>query len=141
MVLRKHHGGIFWRERWGGRHRGRAKVRGNQRRNRAIDLLRRRLRGGAPAAGSNVYKILQQKRAPKVDLPKTIDVTVARAVNLGQGLYRLTIDNEQVWETKEAYWNLEFKSSDMITISRLPLGGYQISMAGKGRSVAARRIQ
>jgi hypothetical protein len=84
---------------------------------------------------------LQQKRAPKVDLPKMIEVTVTKAVSLGQGLYRLTLDNGQVWETHEADWTLEFKSSDVITISRLPLGSYQISMPGKARTISARRIQ
>jgi len=84
---------------------------------------------------------LQQQRAPKVDLPKMIKATVTQAANRGQGLYRLTLDNGQVWETHEADWTLEFKSSDVITISRLALGSYQISMPGKARSVSARRIQ
>jgi hypothetical protein len=93
----------------------------------------------AASFGDNVD--LQQKRAPKVDLPKMIEVKVTQATSLGQGLYRLTLDNGQVWQTGEADWTLEFKSTDVITISRLPLGGYQISMPGKARSVAARRIQ
>lgn len=96
----------------------------------------------APAAaifGDN--QVLQQKRAPKVDLPKMVEATVTKAASLGQGLYRLTLENGQVWETHEADWTLEFKSSDVITISRLPLGSYQISMPGKARSVSARRIQ
>jgi hypothetical protein len=94
-----------------------------------------------PAAIFGDNQVLQQKRAPKVDLPKMIEATVTGAVSRGQGLYRLTLDNGQVWETHEADWTLEFKSSDVITISRLPLGGYQISMPGKARSVSARRIQ
>ncbi len=96
----------------------------------------------APAAASfGDNKDLQQKRAPKVDLPKMVELTVTKAARLGQGLYRLTLENGQVWETHEADWTLEFKSSDVITISRLPLGSYVISIPGKARTVSARRIQ
>jgi hypothetical protein len=94
-----------------------------------------------PAANFGDNKDLQQKRAPKADLPKMLEVTVTKAASLGQGLYRLTLENGQVWETHEADWTLEFKSSDVITISRLPLGSYVISMPGKARSVSARRIR
>jgi hypothetical protein len=84
---------------------------------------------------------LQQQRTPKVDLPKSIELIVKRAAPLGQGLYRLTLDNGQVWETRQADWTLVFQTSDTITISRLPLGGYQISKPGKGKSVGAKRIE
>jgi hypothetical protein len=84
---------------------------------------------------------LQQQRTPKVDLPKSIELIVKRAVPLGQGLYRLTLDNGQVWETRQADWTLVFQTSDTITISRLPLGGYQISKPGQGKSVGVKRIQ
>jgi hypothetical protein len=93
----------------------------------------------AAAFGDNV--VLQHQRTPKVALPKMIEITVTQATSLGNGLYRLTLDNGQVWETHEADWTLQFKSSDVITISRLPLGGYQISMPGKARTISARRIQ
>ncbi|HEY2678786.1 MAG TPA: hypothetical protein VGI65_17565 [Steroidobacteraceae bacterium] len=94
-----------------------------------------------PAAtfGDNVA--LQQQRAPKVVLPKMIEVKVTQATSLGKGLYRLTLDNGQVWETHEADWTLQFKSSDVITISRLPMGSYQISMPGVARTISARRVQ
>jgi hypothetical protein len=98
----------------------------------------------APVPAAAIFgnnQALQQQRAPKVDLPKMIEATVTQAASLGQGLYRLTLDNGQVWETHEADWTLQFKSSDVITISRLPLGSYQISMPGKARSLSARRIQ
>ena len=94
-----------------------------------------------PAAlfGDNAH--LQKQRAPKAGIPKTMEATVTRAASLGKGLYRLTLESGQIWETQEADWTLEFKTSDVITISRLPFGGYQISMPGKGRTIAAKRIQ
>jgi hypothetical protein len=83
---------------------------------------------------------LQPKLTPE-NLPKSVIATVRSARPLAQGLYRLTLDNGQVWQTREADWALHFQSSDSVTISRLPLGGYQISMTGSGRSVGAKRIQ
>ena len=84
---------------------------------------------------------LQPKPALTENLPKSVTAAVRSAQPLAQGLYRLSLDNGQVWQTLEADWALHFQSSDSVTISRLPLGGYQISMAGSGRSVGAKRIQ
>ena len=74
-------------------------------------------------------------------LPKSITATVRSVRPLAQGLYRLSLDNGQVWETREADWAIVFKSNDAVTISRLVLGGYQISAAGSTRSIGARRIE
>jgi hypothetical protein len=94
-----------------------------------------------PAAqfGDNAH--LQQQRAPKTEVPKSLDLTITRVQPVGQGLFRLTLDNGQVWQTKESDWALQFKTSDVITISRLPLGGYLISPLGEGRTVSAKRLQ
>jgi hypothetical protein len=74
-------------------------------------------------------------------LPKSITATVRSVRPLAQGLYRLSLDNGQVWQTREADWAIVFKSNDAVTISRLVLGGYQISAAGSTRSIGARRIE
>src|SRR5450755_4729153 len=66
---------------------------------------------------------LQKQRAPKVELPKSLELTVKSVQPLLQGLYRLTLENGQIWETRQAEWSLVFKASDVVTISRLPLGG------------------
>ena len=84
---------------------------------------------------------LQPKPTGKEKLPKSVVATVRSVLPLAQGLYRLSLDNGQVWQTSERDWALQFQSSDSVTISRMPLGGYQISMAGSGRSVGAKRIQ
>jgi hypothetical protein len=84
---------------------------------------------------------LQKQRAPKVDLPKSLELRVKSAQPLLQGLYRLTLENGQIWETRQAERSLAFKASDIVTISRLPLGSYLVSMKGNPRSVGAKRIQ
>jgi hypothetical protein len=94
-----------------------------------------------PTAQFGDNEHLQQQRTPKIEVPKSLELTVKRAQPLLEGLFRLTLDNGQVWETRQAERSLAFKPSDIITISRLPLGGYQISMKGNPRSVGAKRIQ
>jgi hypothetical protein len=94
-----------------------------------------------PTAQFGDNEHLQKLRTPTVETPKSLELTVKSAQPLLQGLFRLTLDNGQVWETRQAERSLAFKPSDIVTISRLPLGGYQISMKGNPRSVGAKRIQ
>jgi hypothetical protein len=84
-----------------------------------------------------------QLRPPvhKESLPKNVTAVVQSVRPLAQGLYRLSLDNGQVWQTRQADWAIVFKSNDAVTISRMALGGYQISVAGSGRSVGAKRIE
>jgi len=78
---------------------------------------------------------------PKADLPKNLTLQVQQATPLPMGLYRLTLDNGQVWRTTQPDLALAFKANDMVTISRLVLGGYEISLAGHTTSVSATRIK
>jgi hypothetical protein len=77
----------------------------------------------------------------KPALPKRLTATVLNAVPLGQGLYRLTLDNGQIWQTTQADWAVDFDSSNSVTISRMLLGNYLISRTGQGRTVSVKRIQ
>ena len=74
-------------------------------------------------------------------VPQTLEAKVSAVASLPEGLYRVTLDNGQVWQTRRADWALQFSTSDRVTISRLALGGYQISLAGNPRSVSAKRIK
>jgi len=89
--------------------------------------------------GDNDHR--QKQRTPQVELPKSLELQVKSVQPLLQGLYRLSLENGQIWETRQSEWSLAFKTSDAITISRLPLGGYQVSMKGNPHSVGAKRIQ
>ena len=74
-------------------------------------------------------------------LPKQVTATVLDAVPLGQGLYRLTLDNGQIWQTTQADWALDFDPRNSVTISRMTFGNYLISRTGQGRTVSIKRIQ
>ena len=77
----------------------------------------------------------------KTELPKNLTVQVQQVTSLPSGRYRLTLDNGQIWRTTQADWALAFKASDTVTISRMVLGGYQISLAGHNATVSATRIK
>ncbi len=81
------------------------------------------------------------QRKARANLPRKLQFKVQSVAPVGQGRYRLTMDNGQIWETRQADWALEFKSSDTVTISRMVFDAYQISLAGQGRSVGVKRIQ
>jgi hypothetical protein len=74
-------------------------------------------------------------------LPKTVSAQVREAALLPAGMYRLTLDNGQVWETTQADSALAFKANDAIVISRGWLGSIQISLAGHNTNVSATRKQ
>lgn len=77
----------------------------------------------------------------KADLPKSLTVQIQRVTPLPYGLYRLALENGQVWRTTEEDSTLAFKANDTIVISRRALGGYEISLAGRNASVNATRIK
>jgi hypothetical protein len=77
----------------------------------------------------------------KPSLPKNLTAQVRQVTQLNAGLYRLILDNGQVWDTTEADSALAFNTNDAVTISRLLLGGYEISLAGHTTSVRATRKQ
>ena len=73
--------------------------------------------------------------------PKRLNAVVTGVTPLGRGLYRLTLDNGQVWDTTQADWALAFHASNTVTISRMMLGNYLVSRTGEGHSVAVKRVQ
>ncbi len=87
------------------------------------------------------YGQLPQDRKAQADVPKKMTAQITQLSSLPNGLFRLTLDNQQSWLTTQADWALNFKAGDRVLITRLPLGGYQVSVAGDNRSVGAKRTQ
>ena len=77
----------------------------------------------------------------KTDLPKNLIAQVRQVTPLANGLYRLTLDNGQVWTSTEADSALTFKVNDRVTISRMLWGRYEISLAGQTTNVSATRMK
>jgi len=87
------------------------------------------------------YGQLARDRKAKSDVPKKVSAEITQLTSLPNGLFRLSLDNQQIWQTTQADWALNFKVGDRVLITRLPLGGYQVSVAGSGLSVGAKRTQ
>ena len=83
----------------------------------------------------------QLRPQQRANLPKKLDFKVRSVASTARGMYRLTMENGQVWETKQADWTLDFKSGDAVTISRMMFDSYQISLTGRGTSVGVKRLQ
>jgi hypothetical protein len=77
----------------------------------------------------------------KTPLPKNLSAQVREVTLLPGGLYRLALDNGQVWDTTQAASALAFKANDSVIISRGLLGSHQISLAGRNTSVSIVRKQ
>ncbi len=73
--------------------------------------------------------------------PSQINAYIKHVVSLPNGRYLLTLDNDQVWQTTEADWAVEFNREDAVTIARLPTGGYQIALSGENRSLGVKRTK
>jgi hypothetical protein len=74
-------------------------------------------------------------------LPKDLSARVREVTPLSAGLYRLTLDNGQVWDTTQADSAIAFKPEDAVSITRGWLGSYHISLAGHNTSVSVARKQ
>lgn len=74
-------------------------------------------------------------------MPSELKAYVKRVASLPNGRYLLTLDNDQVWQTTEADWAVEFNAEDAVTISRLPMGGYQIALSGENRTLGVKRAK
>jgi hypothetical protein len=77
----------------------------------------------------------------KPNVPKNLSARAREVTLLPTGLYRLTLDNGQVWDTTQTDSALVFKSNDAVIITRGWLGGFQVSLAGHNTSVSATRKQ
>jgi hypothetical protein len=77
----------------------------------------------------------------KPSLPKYLSAQVREVTLLPAGLYRLSLDNGQVWDTTQADSGLSFKANDAVRISRGLLGSHQINLAGHNISVGVIRKQ
>ena len=80
---------------------------------------------------------LHTRRKP--DVPKNLTAQVREVVPLANGLYRLTLDNGQIWDTTEADSAVAFNANDAVSISRGLFNSYRISLTGRTPNVSAAR--
>jgi hypothetical protein len=92
------------------------------------------------SAAASVSEFGAAYKQPKNNV-KHLTAVVTGVAPIGRGLYRLTLNNGQVWDTTQADWALDFQTNNTVTISRMMLGNYLISRPGQGHTVAVKRVQ
>jgi hypothetical protein len=87
------------------------------------------------------YGQLARDRLVKSSVPDRVSGRITQLSVLPDGMYRLTLDNAQTWQTTQSDWALSFKAGDQVQITKMRFGGYQVSVTGNNRSVGAKRTQ
>ena len=82
-----------------------------------------------------------QGRIKPAELPKRIRAKIVAANALPSGLYRLELDNGQVWVTKEAMWDVSFAAGQDVFLDRGVLNSYRISPVDRPRFLTAKRVK
>jgi hypothetical protein len=85
-----------------------------------------------PALGDESVRRKNQERAEAV--PTTLTASVSAMKELRPGVFRLTLDNGQVWEQTEAESLFSVKVGDSVRIDKGKIGGYQMARVSNGRS-------
>lgn len=83
---------------------------------------------------------LPAAQAARLQQPRRVNFHLSKVEPLPGGLFRLTMDNGQVWATRESDWALDFSVGDEVTIQRMVAGGFRISHPGQGRNVSIARV-
>jgi hypothetical protein len=86
----------------------------------------------APALGDESVRRKNQERADAA--PTTLTATVSAMKELRPDVFRLTLDNGQVWDQTESESLFSVKVGDSVRIDRGKMGGYQMARVGNGRS-------
>jgi hypothetical protein len=73
--------------------------------------------------------------------PDTQTARVASTREVRPGAWRITLENEQVWQQTESDSHFFLDSGDTVVIKRGVLGGYQLEEEGGGRRVRVSRIK
>jgi hypothetical protein len=79
-------------------------------------------------------------RAPAAEPPPPVYL-VTKASSQYDGTYRLTLENGEVWETRDADLAVSFKSGDRVTILKPLLGSWQITTLDRKVTAGARRVR
>jgi hypothetical protein len=93
----------------------------------------------APALGDE--SVRRKVRARAESAPTRLTAAVSAMKELRPGVFRLTLDNGQVWEQAEAESLFSVKVGDSVQIDKGKLGGYQMARVSNGRSGWVRVIR
>ena len=99
----------------------------------------------APAKAEQEFggeRLKSTKEARKQDAgPSQISAKVTALKEMRRGVWRFTLENEQIWQQEESDQYLYPKVGDTVEIDRGMLGGYHLEVAGGSRRVRVTRLK
>jgi hypothetical protein len=98
----------------------------------------------APALGDeSVRRTVKEKEAAKVAEPTSLEAKVTALRETRPEIFRVTLDNGQVWQQMDMSSLFHLETGDTIRIERGAMGGYRMARTSKGRSgwVRVTRLQ
>jgi hypothetical protein len=94
--------------------------------------------GPAPAAKpAEEFGADQMRRTPseiKDETPRTLTATVSALRETRTSVFRITLDNGQVWQQMDMDSLFHLQTGDVVEITRGKLGGYRMARQSRGGS-------
>jgi hypothetical protein len=98
----------------------------------------------APALGDEaVRRTVKEKEAAKATEPTSLEAKVTALRETRPEIFRVTLDNGQVWQQMDMSSLFHLETGDTIRIEKGTMGGYRMARTSKGRSgwVRVTRLQ
>lgn len=86
----------------------------------------------APALGDEAVK--KHSKATKSNEPTGLTANVSALKEIGQNLYRISLDNGQVWQQVESASLFQVAVGDTVRIEKGVMGSYRMSRTSNGQS-------
>lgn len=90
--------------------------------------------------GSEHLKSSVEERK-RIEAPETQKAKVAAVREARPGVWRITLENDQVWQQAEADRNFFISAGDTVVIERGLLGSHHLEQEGGGRRVRVTRVK
>ncbi len=102
----------------------------------------------APAAagslGADSMHKSAEQRAAEATAPSALTAQVTAVLPTQGNMYRITLDNAQVWQTMEGRSVFVVKPGDTVHVEKRSMGNYQVAVVANGKesySVQAKRLK
>ena len=87
-----------------------------------------------PAAASVGAEMLPKAREEKSTAAPALLATITAILPNPGNMFRITLDNGQVWETQEGHSSFIIKVGDTVRINKRPMGSYQVAREIDGKA-------
>jgi hypothetical protein len=85
-------------------------------------------------AGFGAEQIRRSSREQEVEVPRTLVAQVTQVHETRPNVYRMTLDNGQVWQQMDMDSRFDVRAGDTVEINRGRMGGYRMARQSRGGS-------